>query len=86
MNVLNRSKDRDIAASLENESGRFAPEAALWQMNNPDLKATNTFGEERGPAHHVGHHPPGDVGRARYTFPAHSLTILKLKLRPKAAA
>src|SRR4029077_11575820 len=29
VNVLNRSKDKDITASIENESGRFASDAAV---------------------------------------------------------
>jgi alpha-L-arabinofuranosidase len=82
VNVLNRSKDRDIAASLENESGQFEPQATVWQMNNPDLKATNTFGEERVRPTTSATTLQGTSGSPRYTFPAHSLTILKLKLRP----
>jgi alpha-L-arabinofuranosidase len=81
VNVLNRSKDKDIDASIENQTGKLAHSASVWEMNYPDFKATHTFGadtkvrpvtkqvtlEQSGPAF-------------RYHFPAHSLTILKLKL------
>src|SRR4029079_15420906 len=46
VNVLNRSKDKDIAAAIEGLAG-VAPGApvTVWQMNHPDLKATHTFGD-----------------------------------------
>ncbi|MGH9411122.1 MAG: alpha-N-arabinofuranosidase [Vicinamibacterales bacterium] len=75
INVLNRSKDRAITASIENESGRFAPDAAVWQMNNDDLKATNTFDDEKVKPSVFG----ATIANGQYTFPAHSLTILRLR-------
>jgi alpha-N-arabinofuranosidase len=75
VNVLNRSKDRDIAAAIENQSGRFAPEAAVWQMSGSDVKATNTFGDQKvRPST-----SSTTLAAGQYTFPAHSLTILRLK-------
>jgi alpha-N-arabinofuranosidase len=76
VNVLNRSKDRDITASIENESGRFAPDAGVWQLNHADLKATHTFGDDRKVRPQTSTVTLAD---GRYTFPAHSLTILRLK-------
>ena len=83
LNVLNRSKDKDITAAIENEAGRLGPNATVWQMNNADLKATHTFGDD------VKVRPRTSTlaldvqqGTARYTFPAHSLTILTMKVRP----
>lgn len=80
VNVLNRSKDKDITTSIEDESGRFEPSAAFWQMDNADLKATNTFGSE----HVVPRSWTATLDTAphgvRYTFPAHSLTILTMKV------
>lgn len=75
VNVLNRSKDQAITASIENESGRFAPDAAVWQMNNDDFKATNTFGDEKVQPTVFN----ATITNGQYTFPAHSLTILRLK-------
>ena len=83
LNVLNRSKDRDITASIENASGAPGANATVWQMNSADLKATHTFGDDRrlrpttsSIALEV------RQGAVRYTFPAHSLTILTMTLQP----
>ena len=76
VNVLNRSRDKDITAAIENQSGRLPAEAAAWQMNSADLKATNTFGDEKVRPRTF----TATVAGGRYTFPAHSLTILRFKL------
>jgi alpha-N-arabinofuranosidase len=82
VNVLNRSKTRDLAARIENQQGQLAADASVWELNHPDLKKTHTFGDDTAVR---------PVTRAAtlalannaftYTFPAHSLTILRLKLR-----
>ncbi len=80
VNVLNRSRDKDITASIENSSGGLSPDAAVWQMNHPDLKATHTFGDDRKVRPTTTTATlAGDGGALRYTFPAHSLTVLTLK-------
>ena len=80
VNVLNRSNDKDITATIQNESGRFAADAAVWQMNETDFKATNTFGAEKvRPRTSM-----ATMVNASYTFPAHSLTILRPKRRAEA--
>ncbi len=81
VNVLNRSKDRDIATSIESASGRLAPDASVWQMNNADLKTTHTFGDDRKVRPTTSTVTLGAQGTGlQYTFPAHSLTILTLKV------
>ncbi len=82
VNVLNRSKDKDISTRLENQEGQMESTVGVWEMNNPDLKATQTFGNDQ---------KVRPVTRTitatlqnnsfNYTFPAHSLTILRLKLK-----
>ena len=82
VNVLNRSERNDIPARVSNVEGKFAPAASVWELNHPDLKATHTFGDDRKvrPA-------TRDMNLAlsgdgfTYTFPKHSLTILKLKIQ-----
>jgi alpha-N-arabinofuranosidase len=79
VNVLNRSKSQDIAAKIENQEGSLAKDGEVWQMNYPDLKATHTFGDDKKVV-------PVTKALAvagnsfSYAFPAHSLTILKLKV------
>lgn len=82
LNVLNRSKDRDLTTRIENQEGQLEAGGSIWEMNNADLKATNTFGADqrvrpttRPLATKI------ENNSLTYTFPAHSLTILKLKLR-----
>jgi alpha-N-arabinofuranosidase len=80
LNVLNRSADKAITTSIENVEGKVSPQAELWQMDNPDLKAVNTFGNDhkvrpttKGVTLQLAHNT------FSYAFPKHSLTILKLK-------
>ena len=82
MNVLNRSKDRALATRLDNQEGQLASDASVWELNHPDLKATHTFGDDRKirPVTRNITLALSNNGFT-YTFPAHSLTILKLKLR-----
>ena len=81
VNVLNRSEKMDIATSIENVTGALAPEVGVWELNNADLKATHTFGDDRKvrPVTRAVT-PPAARNGFSYTFPKHSLTILKLKL------
>src|SRR5436190_5094371 len=82
VNVLNRSKDKDLLARVENQEGQIEPEVGVWVMNHSDLRATQTFGADQKVR------PVTRTLSARienngftYSFPAHSLTILKLKLK-----
>ena len=81
LNVLNRSEKTDIAARIDNVEGQIGPEAGVWRLNHPDLKATHTFGDDQKvrPATRTVALAVGNSGFT-YTFPAHSLTILRLKL------
>jgi alpha-L-arabinofuranosidase len=76
VNVLNRSKDKDISAAIENQSGAWAGPVSVWQMNHADLKATHTFGDDQKLRPKTS---SATLTGGQYTFPAHSLTILRLK-------
>jgi alpha-L-arabinofuranosidase len=82
LNVLNRSKDRDISTRIENQAGQLAPSAAVWELNHPDLKATHTFGDDRK-VRPVTRTVPLTIanGAFTYNFPAHSLTILRVEVK-----
>lgn len=82
VNVLNRSRDRDLATRIDNQEGQLAPAASVWELNHPDLKATHTFGDDRKvrPVTRPVTLAVSNNGFT-YTFPAHSLTILRLALR-----
>ena len=81
VNVLNRSKSQDIATRIQNEEGALKPEVGVWQMDYPDLKATHTFGDDKKVVPKTSAiTAPLDKNGFSYTFPAHSLTLLRLRL------
>ncbi|MDX1978890.1 MAG: alpha-L-arabinofuranosidase C-terminal domain-containing protein [Bryobacteraceae bacterium] len=81
VNALNRSDKQDIAARLEIVSGKLQGEAGIWEMNHSDLKAVHTFGDDRKVRPVVkSQNLALSQGVPVYTFPKHSLTILKLKV------
>jgi alpha-N-arabinofuranosidase len=81
VNVLNRSRDKDIAARLESQTGSWGRDVSVWELNHPDLKATHTFGDDTK-VRPVTRTVQADVqdDSFTYTFPAHSLTILQARL------
>jgi alpha-N-arabinofuranosidase len=82
VNVLNRSKDKNISTRIDNQEGRIESEVGVWEMNHPDLKAVHTFGDDkkvRPTTRTVS--VTVDNNGFNYTFPAHSLTILRLRLK-----
>ena len=81
LNVLNRSEKMDLATRIDNVEGSLAGSVEVWELNHPDLKATHTFGDDAKvrPVTRTVTAPVSNNGFT-YTFPKHSLTILKLKL------
>jgi alpha-N-arabinofuranosidase len=81
LNVLNRSAKLDIATRIDNVEGALGASARVWELNQSDLKASHTFGDDRKvrPSTRT-----VSLALARngfsYTFPRHSLTILTLDL------
>jgi alpha-N-arabinofuranosidase len=78
VNVLNRSEKTDITARIENAAGAPSGPVSVWELNHPDLKAAHTFGKDAvvRPATRQASVKASGNGFA-YTFPKHSLTILK---------
>ena len=78
VNVLNRSEKTDITARIENVAGAPSGPVSVWELNHPDLKATHTFGKDAvvRPATRSASVKASGNG-FEYTFPKHSLTILK---------
>ncbi len=81
LNVLNRSEKSDIAARIISSSGTFANAVGIWELNHSDLKTTHTFGDDKKvrPSIKTANISLNDNGFS-YTFPKHSLTILKLRI------
>jgi alpha-L-arabinofuranosidase len=78
VNVLNRSEKMDITARIENVAGAPSGPVSVWELNHPDLKAVHTFGKDAvvRPATRNATVKTSGTG-FEYTFPKHSLTILK---------
>jgi alpha-N-arabinofuranosidase len=78
VNVLNRSEKTDITARIESVAGAPAGPVSVWELNHPDLKTTHTFGKDAlvRPVTRSASVKASGNG-FEYTFPKHSLTILK---------
>lgn len=81
VNVLNRSKSQDIVTRVESQEGALSSKVEVWQMNNSDLKTTHTFGDDKK-VRPVTKTLTASIEKNGfvYTFPQHSLTILRLRL------
>ncbi|NJD11411.1 MAG: alpha-N-arabinofuranosidase [Gemmatimonadetes bacterium] len=78
--VINRHKDNAIAADILAQEGNFSGPFQVWEVNGPDIKARNDFGSE--PVKTVEKGALNASGKSfTYTFPAHSFTMIKGKLR-----
>lgn len=66
---------------IDNIAGRIDPAASVWELNHSDLKMENDFKADKvKPTTRNASLSVVDSGFS-YTFPKHSLTILKLKLQ-----
>ncbi len=82
LNVLNRSEKKDIATRIENTTGTLTGEADVWEMSSNDLKATHTFGDDKKVRPATRSFKPAVSNNTfTYTFPKHSLTILRVKVK-----
>jgi alpha-N-arabinofuranosidase len=82
VNVLNRSEKDDISARIDNVTGQISGDLQVWEMNHADLKATHTFGDDKKvrPSLKTVKESVSNNG-FDYTFPKHSLTILRVKVK-----
>jgi alpha-N-arabinofuranosidase len=78
VNVVNRHRDQAIEAELETEDKQFSGPVQVSEVNGPDIKAENDFGKTTVKT--VERSATADGRKLRYTFPAHSYTMLKAKL------
>lgn len=80
INVVNRHKDKAIATDIISQSGSFVGEATITEVNGPDIKAENDFGKTNvKSAQKQAIKAKGDV--LTYSFPAHSFTQIKTKIK-----
>jgi alpha-N-arabinofuranosidase len=80
MVVINRNKDQAIQTDVISQTGEFAGPVKIWEINGSDVKIMNDFGAEN-----VKTITKPDLkvkgNSLTYTFPAHSITLLKASIK-----
>ncbi|MDZ7638486.1 MAG: hypothetical protein U5J83_09600 [Bryobacterales bacterium] len=62
--------------------GRLSGEGEIWFLNHGDFKTIHTFGDDKNVRPTVASiNAKLDANGFAHTFPAHSLSIVKLKLK-----
>jgi alpha-N-arabinofuranosidase len=78
INVVNRHPSQAIETEIEAQDKSFAGPVQVTEVNGPDIKAENDFGKTT--VQPVTKSAAADGKKLRYTFPAHSYTMLKARL------
>jgi alpha-L-arabinofuranosidase len=78
MNIVNRHRNESVNAEIALEDRQFAGPVEVSEVNAPDIKAENSF--ESTAVRTVQRSTRADKNLLRYTFPAHSYTMLKATL------
>ena len=78
--MINRNKDKAYATDIVLQEGNFDGNLKIFEVNGPDIKAENDFGMEKvttkeKPALAV------KGQKVNYSFPPHSLTLIKGKIK-----
>jgi alpha-L-arabinofuranosidase len=77
---VNRDRDRDRPATVALTGAALAGPVRAWEVNGPDVAATNSFETPR--AVDVRERKvESRAGGLELTLPAHSLTVLRGELR-----
>jgi alpha-N-arabinofuranosidase len=78
--VVNRHKDKAIPTDIILQEGTFDGPLTVLEVNGPDIKTENDFGTER-----VATKEKSQLAakgqKVTYSFPAHSLTLIKGRIR-----
>jgi len=77
--VVNRHKDKPLTTEILCQKGLFSGPFKIYEINGPDIKAMNDFGQEN-----IKTQTKSELkvkgSSFKYTFPAHSFTLLKGKI------
>ncbi len=79
--LVNRDRQRDLSVMLEVVDGTLAGAATLWEVNGPDVSATNSFEHPRAVDVHERKLQAGGT-RLQMLLPAHSVTVLRVDVAP----
>ena len=78
LNVVNRHLDQAIEVEIEAQDKKFTGMVEVSEVNGPEIKAQNDFGSTKVKT--VNRSMTADGRRMVYRFPAHSFTMLKVRL------
>jgi len=78
LNVVNRHKDQAVETEFETQDKQFAGPIEIAEVNGPDIKSENSF--DSTTVKTTQRSGKADGRKFRYSFPAHSYTMLKAKL------
>jgi alpha-N-arabinofuranosidase len=76
LNVTNRNREQALDVVFESEDKRFDGEFQVFEVNGPDIKAENNFDSNTVKTTQQ-KSLTGNGKLLKYTFPAHSFTMLK---------
>ena len=79
--LVNRDRDRVQPAIIEVVGGTLAAPARVWEVNGPEVAATNSFEHPRRVDVRE-RQAAARGGGLEYACPAHSITILRLAVEP----
>lgn len=78
--VLNRHKEKAITTDILSQTGEFEGAVKVFEVNGPDIKSSNDFGKEVVKT--ISKPDLKTKGSSlSYTFPPHSFTLLKGRLK-----
>ncbi len=78
INVVNRHLDKGITTSITNQFGNLSNKAMVYEINSPDIMDENTVSEQKVKTKEKSINVSGNS--LQYTFPAHSFTMIKIKM------
>ncbi|MDP2115591.1 MAG: alpha-N-arabinofuranosidase, partial [Bacteroidota bacterium] len=78
--VLNRNKDKAITTDLISQEGKFTGDFEVFEVNGPDIKSENNFGETAVQTVNKPAIKVKTTDKFTYSFPPHSFTMLKGKI------
>ncbi|MBV9545846.1 MAG: alpha-N-arabinofuranosidase, partial [Chloroflexi bacterium] len=74
--VINRSPDQDLTACIQMDGYALSAEVVAYEVNGPDPRARNSFDQPKTVDVQT-HRLQVGSGAVDYTFPAHSVTLLR---------
>ncbi len=79
INVVNRNQEKSIQTAITNQFGRLDNKAKVYEINSKNLMDENSVNEQKVKAVEKEINIKGDD--FDYVFPAHSFTMIKLKIK-----